>query len=125
VSARLDARNRVFWKGVHAHSAVKRALLPRSSELCTLRSQQAIFFVELALQHGSKLSRRKRIGLAFHFLPQRGLRTLLIMIMKNQSNVRDLQKNKKGISPKSPQKTTTLGLMVDGSPRDVVGLLLE
>jgi hypothetical protein len=43
--------------------------LPRSSEkFRMLRSQQAIFFVELALQHGSQLPRRKGIGWALHFI---------------------------------------------------------
>jgi hypothetical protein len=48
VSARLDARNRFFWKRVQAHAAVEQALRS-SGELCALRSQQAIFFVELEL----------------------------------------------------------------------------
>lgn len=39
VSARLDARHRVVWKSVHAHSAVKHALL-LCSKFCTLRSKR-------------------------------------------------------------------------------------
>jgi hypothetical protein len=48
VTTWLDARNRFFWKGVHAYSAVEQALR-RSSEPCALRSQYAVFFVELEL----------------------------------------------------------------------------
>ena len=60
VSAGFDACDRVFWKRVHAHSAVKNVLLRSSSEVCTLRSEHAIFFVELKLQNGGHFGARER-----------------------------------------------------------------
>jgi hypothetical protein len=50
VSARLDARDRFFWKCAHAHPAIEHALFLRSSnKFSTLRSQPTILFVKLAL----------------------------------------------------------------------------
>jgi hypothetical protein len=59
VSAGLDACDRIFWKRVHAHAAVKH-VLRGSSESCELRSKPAIFFVELELQHGGQFGARER-----------------------------------------------------------------
>jgi hypothetical protein len=50
VSARIDARDEFFWERVQAYTTVKYALLLRSSKkICTLRSQQVILFIKLAL----------------------------------------------------------------------------
>jgi hypothetical protein len=50
VPARVDPRDRFFWKRVQAHTAVKHVLLLCSSKkFCALRNQQVILFIKLAL----------------------------------------------------------------------------